>query len=157
VGFRISGGADVSTLWAAAGTARYVSSDCGLPGEILSFASGSGPLTAVASFSILRNGSTSWTPPGLTGAWYFSPPPNIGDLYEVRITQTAGGPTGSPANLSTGWLTISQTRTTSLSISRSTSGSSQASRTVLVEIRKVGDVAISASRSIDLSVEVDIE
>lgn len=159
VGNRILGGADVATLWAAKGTARYVSANCGLPNEIEARSGGtSGPLTATASFNLFRNGTTSWSPSvgGSPSAWYEFAPPNIGDQYEARVTQTATNGVGTPANVSTGWVTLSSTFNVILQATRTISGTTLATRTATVEIRKVGEVTPAASHSINLLAEVDI-
>jgi hypothetical protein len=157
VGYRIAGGADVATLWAAKGTARYVDSNCGLPAFIEAQANGtSGPLTAAGSFSLLRNGTTSWSPPASSGAWYDFGTASIGDGYEVRFTQTATNGAGTlSATLGT-WLQLSTGRTVSLSVTRTISGQVTATRTILVEIRKVGEVTPAASRSVAMTSVADI-
>lgn len=157
VGYRILGGADVATLWAAKGTARYVSSNCGLPVLINAQANGtSGPLTATGQFSLFRAGTTSWSPPASSaGEWYQFAPPGIGDQYEVRFTQTATNSIGSlSATLGT-WLSLSTTRTVSLSATRTTQGETSATRTILVEIRVNGG-AVQASHSVDMESVADI-
>jgi hypothetical protein len=159
IGYRIAGGADVATLWAAKGTARYVSANCGLPANVEARAGGtSGPLTATASFNLFRDGTTSWSPSptGSPSAWYLSPPPNIGDQYEARVTQTATNGIGTPSNISTGWVALSSTFNVILQATRPTIGTTTATRTATVEIRKIGEVTPAASHSINLLAEVDI-
>lgn len=157
VGYRIAGGADVATLWAAKGTATYVDPNCGLPALIEAQANGtSGPLTATGAFNLLRNGTTSWSPPSSSSAWYPTGGATIGDLYEVRFTQTATNSIGTlTATLGT-WLSLSATRSVSLAVTRTVVGETRAERTILVEIRRVGDVSVSASRSVDMVSIADI-
>lgn len=154
---RIVSTADVKTLWAAKGTATYVDTNCGLPALIEAQANGtSGPLTATGAFNLFRNGTTSWSPPSSSSAWYPTGGATIGDLYEVRFTQTATNSIGTlTATLGT-WLSLSATRSVSLAATRTVVGETRAERTILVEIRRVGDVSVSASRSVDMVSIADI-
>lgn len=154
VGYRIAGGADVATLWAAKGTATYVSPTSGLPDEIYSLAAGSsGPLTAVASFSVFRNGTTTWNPGGAS-FWYPSAPPGIGDLYEVRFEVLSGvGGTLSGSALNT-WLTISETR--GLTLTRTANAAATANRNIRTQIRRTGTVTVLGTQDTSMICEVVI-
>lgn len=156
VGYRIAGGADVATLWAAKGTAHYVDANAGLPAEVAIYVAGSsGPLTATASFNLFRNGTTTWDPSGAS-AWYPSGAAGIGDSYEVMFEVLSGfGGTLSGSTLST-WLALSSTRGLSLAVSRSTSGTTTATRDIRTRIRRVGTVDILANRVTAMTAEVDI-
>lgn len=157
VGYRIAGGADVATLWAAKGTATYVSSTAGLPESISSFAnSTSGPVTAVATFSMARDGSTSWSPPGTSSAWYPMAPAGIGDLYDVEFTNLGGVGgvlTGSALGVRH---PLSSPRGLTLMTTRTTAGSSNGTRSIRVDIRRIGSATILGTRTVELSADADI-
>ncbi len=157
VGYRIAGGADVATLWAAKGTATYVSATAGLPSLIEARAGGtSGPLTAVATFSMARDGSTLWTPPSSSSAWYPLAPPGIGDLYDVEFTNLGGSGgtlTGSTLGVRH---PLSSSRGLTLTVTRTISGSSIGSRDIRVDIRRIGSPTIVGTRTLNISAEADI-
>lgn len=157
VGYRIAGGADVATLWAAKGTASYVAADAGLPALIALIRTSTSAVTATVSFSLLRNGTTSWDPPaGSTGAWYPSGASGVGDSYEVIfdvLSGTGGSLTGSA--LAT-WLPLSVARGLTLSITRTTSGSSEGTRFIQVRIRRIGTVTVLADHTVELQVTADV-
>lgn len=154
-GYRIAGGADIRTLFAAAGTAAYVSATAGLPTEIYALAAGSsGPLTATATFSLARNGTTSWSPPTSASAWYTAAPPGIGDLYEVRFT-VLSGVGGTLTGSTTGvWLTLNTDR--GLTLTRTASSAATATRDILTEIRRIGTVPIVGTQTTTMTCEVVI-
>lgn len=153
VGYRIAGGADVATLWAAAGTATYVSPTAGLPAEVYVYVGSSvGPVTAVASFSLARNGTTSWTTSG-AGAWYPGAPAGIGDGYDVEFTISGGvGGTLTGSALNTR-LPLSSARGLTLTVT--TNSSATATRTVTADIRRVGESAILGTRTFPLTAEAN--
>lgn len=154
VGYRIAGGDDVATLWAAKGTATYVSPTAGLPPEIYSLAAGTvGPLTAVATFTLFRSGASTWNPGG-SSAWYPSAPPGIGDLYEVRFEVISGaGGTLSGAALNT-WLSLSADR--SVTLTRTSSSAATANRVIRTQIRRAGTVTVLGTQDTDMICEVVI-
>lgn len=152
VDYQIASPADVATLWAAKGTASYVSSTAGLPDEIYVYVgSSSGPVVAVASFSLARNGTTSWS--GGSGAWYPSAPAGIGDGYDVEFTVSGGaGGTLSGSALNTR-LPLSSPRGLTLTVS--TNSSATATRTVTADIRRIGESAILGTRTFPLTAEAN--
>lgn len=156
VGYRIAGGADVATLWAAKGTAHYVDTNAGLPAEVAVYVAGSsGPLTATASFSLFRNGTTTWSPSGAS-AWYPSGAAGVGDSYEVMFEVLSGfGGTLSGSALST-WLALSSTRGLTLTATRSSAGTTTAGRQIRTRIRRIGTVDILANRVTTMTAEIDI-
>jgi len=157
VGYRIAGGADVATLWAAKGTANYVAADLGLPGLIASIRVSTSAVTATATFSLLRNGTTSWSPPnGATGAWATGGGAGIGDTYEV-IFDVLDGSGGTLSGSATGvWLALSTARGLTLSITRTTTGSSEGTRDIRVRGRAIGSVTVLATHELTLSVTADV-
>lgn len=157
VGYRIAGGADVATLWAAKGTATYVSPTAGLPALIEARAgSSSGPLTAIATFSMSRDGSTSWSPPSASSAWYPLAPPGIGDLYDVEFTNLGGSIgvlTGSALGVRH---PLSSSRGLTLTVTRTNTGSTIGTRSIRADIRRIGSATIAGTRTLTLSAEADI-
>ena len=153
VEYTIAGGADLATLWAAKGTASYVSLTAGLPDEVYVFVgSSSAPVVAVASFSLARNGTTSWTPSG-SGAWYPGAPAGIGDGYDVEFIISGGaGGTLSGSVLGTR-LPLSSARGLTLTVS--TNSSATATRTVTADIRRIGESAILGTRTFPLTAEAN--
>ena len=154
VDYQIASPADVATLWAAKGTASYVSSTAGLPDEVYVFVgSSNAPVTAVASFSLARNGTTSWSGGG-SGAWYPSAPAGIGDGYDVEFTISGGvgGGTLSGSALNTR-LPLSSARGLTLTVS--TNSTANASRTVTADIRRIGESAILGTRTFPLTAEAN--
>lgn len=153
VGYTIAGGADLATLWAAKGTASYVSPTAGLPDEVYVFVgSSSAPVIAVSSFSLARNGTTSWTPSG-SGAWYPSAPAGIGDGYDVEFIISGGaGGTLSGSALGTR-LPLSSARGLTLTVS--TNSSATATRNVTANIRRIGESAILGTRTFPLIAEAN--
>ena len=153
VDYQIASPADVATLWAAKGTASYVSSTAGLPDEVYVFVgSSSAPVVAVSSFSLARNGTTSWTPSG-SGAWYPGAPAGIGDGYDVEFTISGGaGGTLSGSALNTR-LPLSSAR--GLTITVSTNSSATATRGVTANIRRIGESAILGTRTFPLTAEAN--
>lgn len=93
VGYRV-GGSDVSNLWAAKGTAVYVS-DGGLPTEIFTDTDvGTGGGNAESFFTYRRNGSVAWgATPGSPGTW--SAGTNPGDAYDIQLNQITTNGTGT--------------------------------------------------------------
>jgi hypothetical protein len=158
VGYRIAGGADVSTLWAAKGTANYVADDLGLPGLIASIRTSTSGVTATATFSLLRNGTTSWSPPtGATGAWATGGGAGIGDTYEVIFDELSSAGLGTLSGSATGvWLALSTTRGLTLSITRTTSGSLEATRDIRARVRAIGSVTVLATHELTLSATADV-
>lgn len=156
VGFRNSAGVDLSNLWAAAGTARYVSSTY-LPEEIFFYAnSTSGPLTVVASLQLNRDGSVTTSPTGVAGPWYFVTGGTPGDDYDVRYSVLGGaGGTLSGSALNTR-LQLNVARPLTLTVTRTTSGAGHGSRNVQVEIIRRSDNVVVSVDSTILRCEADI-
>jgi hypothetical protein len=150
--------ADLATLWAAKGTANYVAADLGLPGLIASIRTSTSGVTSTATFSLLRNGTTSWSPPnGATGAWATGGGAGIGDNYEVifDVLSSTGG--GTLSGSATGvWLALSMARGLTRSITRTTSGSSEASSDIRARVRPIGSVTVLATHELTLSVTADV-
>lgn len=150
-------GLDLSNLWAAFGTATYVSPNAGLPAIVDAVVnSPSGPVSAGVSFTLNRNGTTFWDGGG-AGAWYPGAGSTIGDAYDVRFTlvssQFAGTLSGGP--LAT-WLQLNSARGMSLGVTSSTTAGARARRVIRVEIRRRSDLVIEATWDIELYVAVEI-
>lgn len=156
VGFRNSAGVDLSNLWAAAGTARYVSSAY-LPEEIYAYAnSTSGPLTVTTSLQLNRDGSVTTSPAGVAAPWYSAPGGTPGDDYDVRYSVLGGaGGTLSGSALNTR-LQLNVSRPLVLSLTKTTSGTGYASRNVQVEIIRRSDNVVVSVDSTVLRCEADI-
>jgi len=157
VGYRIAGGADVATLWAAKGTASYVSETAGLPVSISAIRISTAPITATASFSMFRDGTTTWSqPPGSASSWYPGGGAGVGDSYEVIFDALSGaGGTLTGSALST-WLPLSATQGVTLSVTRTTTGASEGTRDVQVRIRRIGTVTVLATRVVAMYVRAEI-
>lgn len=144
---------DLATLWAAKGTASYVSPTAGLPDEVSVYVgSSNAPVAASASFSLARNGTTSWSGGG-SGAWYPGAPAGIGDGYDVEFTLSGGfGGTLSGSALNTR-LPLSSERGLTLTVS--TNSSATATRNVTASIRRIGESAILGTRTFPLTAEAN--
>lgn len=149
VGYR-QNGQDVSNLWAAKGTARYVS-DGGLPG-ILDTSVVVGPAggTADVEFNFRRDGIVTWTDsvPG-QGTWEpggGSP----GDQYDVRYTLLSAGTGGTLSGVDNTWKQVNTNRFVALSLTASGGASRSTFRVVRIEIRRRADNATVVDRQVRL-------
>ena len=156
-----SGGADISNLWAAAGTAVYVNLDT-FDELIESIQEGSSaPVTAYAGFTFNRNG-TFTTTMGSSGSWGPSAV-DTGDAYDLRITKLAGSNsigtmTGMLADPSAGpvQMQLSASRTILLEHVKLTSGSTRARRILFIELVRRSDSAVMDSITTNVEAEATI-
>lgn len=115
------------------------------------------PASALASFTINSDGTWSTLSDAgpITGNWFGTPAPGVGAGYEVRFTVTSTFGAGTVVNQASTRVGLGSNRTFSLQVSRSTSGTSLANRTVLVEIWPVGgSVASTSSFTVSAVAEV---
>ncbi len=117
----------------------------------------SGTATALASFRIKSDGTwDTFSDAGAVGGnWFGSPGVGVGSGYEVRYTITSTFGSGTVVNEASTWTSLSADRTFSIQASRSTNGTTLASRTVTVEIRPTGGAVVSTSTfTVSASAEV---
>lgn len=153
VGYR-QGGSDVSNLWAAKGTAQYVS-DGGLPPS-LSAAEEAGQLesiTVAVEFRLQRNGFLGWTGGG--GTWAGGGG-TVGDAYDTRFDVTAGPAgfatrTGSEVGT---WLQVNTTRSCGLTVTKPAGiiGNRSGTMSVRWRVRRRSTGEVLVDRSVAMSV-----
>ncbi|MEI2454579.1 hypothetical protein [Lysobacter firmicutimachus] len=135
---RRSGGVDVARLWAAKGTASYVS-DGGWGGRLVASDVGYPSAKATASFSFRSDGSTFWqseTGGGSgTGTWARSRPGDYDILFSL-IYADSGGYLNVTLDQ---WLPLTELRFVSLTVSASNGRQASANRTVRAQIRRRQD------------------
>ena len=156
-----SGGEDISTLWAAAGTAVYVNLD-EFPELIEDVQVGSpAPVTSSVGFTFFRNG-TFTSSSGAGGSW--GPlATDAGDAYDLRITKLVGSnligdmtgvlvdPSAGPAQVQ-----LNASRTMLVENVKLTGGASRARRILLIELVRRSDSAVVDSITTNLEAESDI-
>lgn len=115
------------------------------------------PASALASFTIKSDGTweTLSDAGAVGGNWAGSPVAGIGSGYEVRFTVTSSFGGGTVVNEASAWTALSANRLFSVQVSRSVSGTTLATRTVLAEIRPVGG-SVVASGSFTLSASAEV-
>lgn len=156
IGYAVNG-VDASNLWAAKGTAVYVSSSA-IPESLIDYqVNSSGPVTATASFNYLRNGTTNYFPAvSSSGTWKTPPGATVGDDCDIRFTQMSGNAAGTlTATLNT-WLQLNTMRDATLAVTKTTSGSVTAHRTLKIEIRRRSDALVLATQTVYMQAEADI-
>lgn len=156
VGYAING-VDVSSLWAMKGSAVYVSSSA-VPGSLTDSQVGGPPsVTSTVGFSYHRDGTTTFFPGVVySDTWKIPTGATVGDDYDIRFTQTSGNAGGTlTATLNT-WMQLNATRSVTLSVTKTTSGSMTVHRTLLIEIRRRSDGVVLASQSVYLEAQADI-
>lgn len=137
VNFRVNN-LDVSNLWAAKGTASYVSSG-GVPGKVMGSDVGYPSAKASVSVTYHSNGTASWEGTahgGGSGTWARSNPAD----YDILFTEQPGGTTsGFLAGTLNQWLALSSSWTISTSASASNGRQQTVSKYVRVQIRRRAD------------------
>lgn len=98
-------------------------------------------------FAILSLGDVVSGSP-VTAPWVTTPSASTGSLYEVMFEQLGGT---AVAGLLGSYQAISQARQVSLSVSRSTVGSSNVSASIRISIRKIGDAVSVKTRTVSLT------
>ncbi|HEY4583070.1 MAG TPA: hypothetical protein VIG88_09425 [Lysobacter sp.] len=154
VGYRVNG-VDVSSLWAAKGTAVYVS-DGGLPPSLASYAQ------VPPGQSVIREVSFEYRPDGVvawdaaengrgSGRWLGGGSP-AGD-YEIRFDVVSGvGFTGASGQ----WLRLDVARGGAVQVSSSNNLTMTKSTRLHISMRKRSDQsAVFTNRVLDMSVTVD--
>ncbi|QWP76081.1 hypothetical protein J5226_21185 [Lysobacter sp. K5869] len=135
---RRTGGVDVARLWAAKGTASYVS-DGGWGGRLNASDVGKNSAKATAAFSFRPDGTTFWSSEtgggSGTNIWTRSKP---GD-YDILFTLIQNGSSGYLNATLDQWLPLTQERFVSLTVSASGGRSASASRTLRGQIRRRQD------------------
>lgn len=148
-------GVDVTNLWAASGTAAYVSADGGLPSLVEDITQGqTPPVPASIVVTIRRDGTTTCAPsgsPAIHGQWSTAPTATVGDLYEVEILATVSNGKGSFTCATMGtFAVISTERVCTIAVTNlKGSGIEEALRTVQFRFRRTGG-AVMVTRSINL-------
>lgn len=111
-------------------------------------ASGPTSATAAAAFTLNPNGTWGGTATGMvdkSGNWYSPTTVGAGAAYEVRFTPVLA-PGSSAAvinNQAAGWVAASAARSITATTQRFTSGNTESSYTVTVEIRLTGGAIVS--------------
>lgn len=127
---------------------------------VSAFKTGASSAVAVASFSVVPDGTWNSTGTGFaakSGVWYEPPEALIGEAYQVRMTLSlisgAGGVVTNPAS---GWVSVAEARTLQLSLSRYTSGTATIRYSVLVEFRPAIGGAVVSSASFEITCSVTV-
>ena len=156
VGYRVNG-VDVSNLWAAKGTAVYVSSDA-LPASLVDYqVNSSGPVTSTVTFAYFRDGTTTFSPSTIgSNTWITHGSSSVGDDYDIRFSQVSGNSIGILTATLNAWMQINAARTVSLAVSRNQQGALTAFRTVKIEVRRRSDGVILSTETIYLEAQADI-
>lgn len=159
VGYSVDG-EDVTNLWAAKGTALYVTLDV-VPASLETLQeSASPPVTATCSFTYGSNGVASWVsvdPGSSSGNWIAPGGAGAGSPYDLRFTQTATSGTGTLTGDTLGvWHDAGSSRGLTLTATRNSIGVLNATRTILVEARLKSNGVIVASHTIDLRSEATV-
>lgn len=135
---RRTNGVDWARMWAAKGTASYVS-DGGWGGRLMASDVRAGTARANASFAFQPDGATRWsseTGGGTgTGVWARSRPGDY-DILFTLIYADAGGYLNVTLDQ---WLPLTELRLVSLTVSASRGRQATASRTVRAQIRRRQD------------------
>lgn len=149
VGYR-QNGHDVSNLWAAKGTARYVS-DGGLP-EILDTSVVVGPSGGIADveFNFRRDGIVTWTDIASGQGTWAPGGGNPGDQYDVRYTLLSAGTGGTLNGVDNTWKQVNTNRFVTLSLTVIGGASRSTFRVVRIEIRRRADNATVVDRQVRL-------
>lgn len=145
-GYKLAGGADLNTRFMKKSTAAIVNPmSCGDIEEAVVF----DPGTAVALLTVRRNGSVDLGN-GADGNWYAPNNATIGDSHYVLFTHLGG--TAPNGGVATGvWHQLNADRT--ISLSRSTGGSSLASMRVQIAASAGG--AVLTSKDINMIATVE--
>lgn len=116
----------------------------------------SGTATAQVVFTVKSDGTWVVNRGGVltSGNWYVPGAGGIGAGYEVRFTVTGSTGVGSVTNGAAAFASLAADKAISLTASRSTLGSSNGSRTVLVEIRPTAG-AVASSGPFIMEVEAE--
>lgn len=145
---RRSGNVDVARLWAAKGTASYVS-DGGWGGKLQASDVGYPSAKATASFAFRPDGTTWWkseTGGGTgTNVWTRSKP---GD-YDILFTLVQGGSSGFLSATLDQWLPLTQERLVYLTVSASNGRSASATRILRGQIRRRQDGRVWMDRNME--------
>lgn len=165
------GGLDLNSIFAAAGTASYVTPQwAGTENFVISVnTSSTGGCSAQVEFYLYSNGGYNIFPTGVAtsglgqssdsqaGNWILNPDPSIGAEYEARVTLTdIAPPTGSVTtqNQMSTWVSLSTTRRVLLSVEVPTGVNETRRRyvTALVEFRKAGQTNVISSSTMTIEV-----
>ena len=156
-----SGGVDISNLWAAFGTAVYVSLN-EFWELIENIQEGSSaPVISSSGFTFHRDGTFTISPVG-GGSWGPSAV-DTGDAYDLRITKVGGSNsvgtmTGILADPSAGpaQIQLNSDRTILLEHVKTTVGSTRARRILLIELVRRADSAVVDSITTNVEAEATI-
>lgn len=147
---------DVAALWAAKGTAAYVSGNGGFPDLIEDITQAIvAPVSASIALQINRNGTTVAVPsssPAINGQWTTVPSATVGDGYEVEVTVASsngkGTLTGSPLGVYT---PLGSAFGLTLSVAKvSGQGVEEALRTLQFRYRRIGSANVLLTRNINV-------
>ena len=149
-----SAGADVSNLWAAKGTASYVSNG-GLPANLFRLVDAPGAsATGSVAFEFRRNGSVEWyADVGGSGNWT-TPGPSAGDLYEIRYSLSGSEGAGTLIGVDGLWKQLNNTRAALFSNTVPAGSAEHSFRKVLVQIRRSGATAVLLSHQVTMNVSL---
>lgn len=140
VNYRTSAGTDLSNLWAAKGTATYVT-DGGLPSGLnCTRGYSSSALTVSVDFSFRSDGSVTWSdgyPPVYGGGNWTTPSATAGDPYEIRLSILSSDG-GTITGASGSWVPLSTSRIVKKSASVPAGGSAFYTTELRIEIRRAG-------------------
>lgn len=154
VGYRDGSGVDVSNLWAAAGTASYVT-DGGLPAGLSSSITvpPGEPAGISAGFQFQSNGLVSWTslnPPPGSGGWTSGNPADYDIRFDIRSSNLGEGQLDMPpAGVRH---RLNSNRAVNLGVETPGSASSSVSLRLRIYSRASGAVVVD--RNIDIIVSV---
>ncbi|MGO1069233.1 hypothetical protein [Lysobacter sp. CA199] len=147
VNFRVNN-QDVSNLWAAKGTASYVS-DGGFGGRLRASDVGYPSAKATATFYFNADGTTRWTSETNGGqgggVWSRSQPGE----YDILFTQVAANVEGFLQGTLNAWLPLTESRWIALTVSASRGRQATATRTVRAQIRRRQDGRIWMDKTME--------
>lgn len=148
---------DVTTLWAAKGTAMYVNT-AAIPGTVLHLAEGGpGAVTATASIAFGRNGVASYNPIDYLPAQFLLPASaTVGDAYLIRFRLIAKSSQGTVSGTLDAFLALDQMRQIALSYTRSNSGSLRTWAEIEIDIRRASDNADLHTYAVRMEAEAGI-
>lgn len=160
IGFtvRIAGvDVDVTSLWAAKGTARYVIASA-VPSLIYALSEGSSaPVSSSASISFGRDGVVAFSPADYLPANFLLPSsPTVGDAYKVRFRLVAKSSVGTVTGVLNVFTVINQSLQVTLSHIRNQSGSTRAWADFMIDIHRASDDVHMYTYSVRLEAEASI-
>lgn len=133
---------DVTTLWAAKGTAVYINT-AAIPADLIVVNEGaSPPVTATVSISFNRNGTVTFTSGGApTANFILSPNATSGDAYRVRFRLISKSTAGTLSGTLDTFQQVNASRALSLSVTVPNAVFVTAWANIEIDVQRVSDGA----------------